>query len=62
MEQMTIIRFFTLKAKAIQAELEFVYGKDPCKLFMVKKGEQLYLMIGGPDDPPGKIVLKQSSQ
>jgi hypothetical protein len=40
MEQKAIIRFFTLKglkAKAIQAELESVYGTDACKLSTVTK-------------------------
>jgi hypothetical protein len=72
MQQMTIIRFLTLKglkAKAIQAELESMYGKDACKLFMVKKwrlvfckGKQLYLMLRGLADPSRKILLKQSSR
>jgi hypothetical protein len=40
MEQRVVIRFFTLKglkAMAIQAELESMYGTDSCKLSMAKK-------------------------
>jgi hypothetical protein len=40
MEERAVIRFSPLKglkAKAIQAELESMYGKDACRLFMVKK-------------------------
>jgi hypothetical protein len=46
MEPGAVIRFFTLKglkAKAIQAELEPVYGTDVCKLSMVKKWRLRFL-------------------
>jgi hypothetical protein len=46
MEQRAVIRFVTLKslkAKAIQVELEPVYCTDACKLSMVKKWRLLFL-------------------
>jgi hypothetical protein len=46
MEQRTVIGFFvlkSLKAKAIQAELESVYDTDACKLSTVRKGRLRFL-------------------
>jgi hypothetical protein len=64
MEQTAVIRCFTLKglkARAIPAELESVYGTDACKLSMVKKWRLRFLQGRTTllDDPRSEQLLTQ---